>query len=94
MDKITIHCPFCDKEIEVLHSPSIVTTKRSVTATFGATTKIVRSTEKYEVPSDCPNCGKSAKEIKKALKEGGESKSVSHAEMLERIKKLGLATRI
>ena len=47
--------------------------------------------EKYEIlSSKCPNCGKSKKEIEKALKQG---KQPSREEVLKRMKEAGLPTR-
>lgn len=55
---------------------------------------LIRAKEHYYVQGDCPNCGKSKEEIKKAFEGKKESKPVKHNELLERLKKAGLPTRV
>ncbi|MBU5687907.1 MAG: hypothetical protein KQA31_00655 [Candidatus Aenigmarchaeota archaeon] len=68
---IEIKCPFCGYEkIKANFYPSVLQTAVSRSAAKGSVTKFYRTKEKYEVLSDCEKCGKKAKEIEKALKEG------------------------
>ena len=92
-ERRTSMCPFCEKKcVEVLYTPPRV--DRVATRGSGKNgTTLVRTAEKYEVLADCPNCGKPKKDIEKVLREG-ESRSVDHQAMMERLKKAGLPTRV
>jgi sarcosine oxidase delta subunit len=84
---IEIECPFCNQKIKVLHREE---TFRMERARAASNTKIIpkRIAEKYEILVEkCPNCGKSKKEIEKALKEG---KQPSHDEVIRRLREAGL----
>ena len=84
-----INCPFCSKlTITILHIPLTVS-KVSSRCRAGGTTKKVQK-EKYDILSGCEACGKSKKEVEKALNEG---KQLSHEEKLKRFKDAGLPTR-
>ena len=63
--------------------------KKTVSTSAKTSTKYFTVPEKYEVQSDCPNCGKSAKEIQKALNEG-KSDPEKDKKILERLKESGL----
>lgn len=70
VEKRNMVCPFCNHEgVESLYTPPYINlvVKRDAT---GAKTKRVKISEKYEIISGCSNCGKTKKEINKALKEG------------------------
>ena len=64
----------------------------SSSASAGTKRKAYRTPESYEILSDeCPNCGKSKKEIDKALK--GEPK-FSHEEIIKKANDAGLPLKI
>lgn len=80
------NCPFCNKEtIKILHQPFIVRKSMSKSR-FGAGGPVYTK-ERFDVLSGCDACGKSQKEVQKAL-DGGEERS--HEEKIERLKKRGL----
>ena len=85
---LTEEYPFCkQKTIKFLHREETFKMERGRAA---SNTKIIpkRVAEKYEIVSEkCPNCGKSKKEIEKALKEG---KEVPREEVLKRLREAGL----
>lgn len=89
IDRLTISCPFCNKEITVYYKPSIFQTHKSHSAAAGTKTSFYKTKEKYEVLEDCPNCHKSKKEIQKALQEG-VSKPKSKEELKKQLEELGL----
>ena len=66
--KILIVCPFCEKKsIPTFYHPKM----RQFVSCRGnghTSTQPRYVEEKYEILSDCPECGKSKKEIKAALK--------------------------
>ena len=64
-----LSCPFCDKgQITCLYFPSVMTEKRSVTATFGGKSKKKLTSEIWLIQSGCSNCGKNQEEVEKELK--------------------------
>jgi len=66
-----IPCPFCHKgKILCDHVPSVWSFKSKRTKTLPGSGTMKKSIEEWEVKTDCPNCGKTAKEIKRAMKEG------------------------
>jgi transcription elongation factor Elf1 len=84
-EKIT-NCPFCGKEtIKILHQPFVA--RKSMSKSRFGTGGPVYTKEKFEVLSGCEACGKSQKEVAKAL-EG--KKSMTHAERITMLKKGGL----
>lgn len=88
-----IECPFCKKSVvRILKSESFMQAQRTH---ISAGTKYIyhRVPEKYKVLESCPNCGKSKKEIQKAL-DTGITKELSHAERLKRLRGAGLPTKI
>ncbi len=65
-----IPCPFCGKgRILCDHIPSVYSVKRTTVGSNRSSTPH-KSPEIWEVKSDCSECGKSAKEIQKTMKEG------------------------
>jgi hypothetical protein len=80
-------CPFCKANIKTLYKPSVI--QFSISRISAKTSRVpYRTREKYEILVDkCPNCGKSKKEIEKALKEG---KEVPREEVLKRLREAGL----
>ncbi|MBU5689849.1 MAG: hypothetical protein QXM68_03035 [Candidatus Aenigmatarchaeota archaeon] len=88
-ENIILECPFCHKKtVNVIYYPSIL--QASTSRAAGRTvTKYYKTKEKYEVLSDCSNCGKKIKEIQKAL-EGEKKDPDKEKEIIERLKKQGL----
>lgn len=86
-------CPFCDiGRIKVRHVPILKKEQFASGSAFSKrTTTYTR--EHYTVLEDCPNCGKSKKEIEKRFATG-EAKSIGHKELLERLRKAGLPTTV
>lgn len=89
---IEIECPFCKRNsIKIVHSSAIY---GSQTIRVGSNRKTVPklTPEKTEIlSSKCSNCGKSKKEIEKALKQG---KQPYREEVLRRMKEAGLPLKI
>ncbi len=86
--ELLMDCPFCEKaKVKVRHKPSIITAKRRITATMGATRELHTSKEIYDVLEDCPNCHKTKEEIKKRLIEG---KPMDREAVLKRMRDMGL----
>lgn len=86
---IILKCPFCGEgDIEVTHFPSVLSRR---TGPYGGyKPKFERSAEQLTVNSEkCPKCGKSGKDIQRALKTG-KLKKMTHEERLEMLKKRGL----
>ncbi|MCM8808451.1 MAG: hypothetical protein NC926_11060, partial [Candidatus Omnitrophica bacterium] len=67
----------------------VLQTAVSRSAAKGSVTKFYRTKEKYEVLSDCEKCGKNAKEIEKALKDGIKDPE-KEKKIEERLKQQGL----
>lgn len=85
---LTEECPFCKHNvIRVMHTEETFSTRRTRIRS-GRSTQYIKNPEKNEVLSnECPNCGKSKKEIERALKHGKES---SNADIAKRLKEAGL----
>ena len=92
-DSKSMPCPFCDVgRIKVRHVPILKKEQFASGSAFSKrTTTYTR--EHYTVLENCPNCGASRKEIEKSLREG-LSKAINHKDLLERLKKAGLPTRV
>jgi len=89
MENLILECPFCRKKtINVVHIPSHFTSKTSRTSAKSKTV-FYKTKEKYQVQSSCPNCGKSAKQIQKALDEGVRDPE-KDKKILRRLKDQGL----
>ncbi|MBU5690348.1 MAG: hypothetical protein KQA35_04460 [Candidatus Aenigmarchaeota archaeon] len=89
VETIISKCPFCNKEVITLtYYPSILKSKTSRTSS-NSKTVFYKTKEKYEVSSDCPNCGKKAKEIQKVLNEGKKDPE-KEKEILKRLEDQGL----
>lgn len=92
-EKIKLECPFCHKsDLDAIHFPSVIQSATSAAA-HQKVTKFYKTKEKYEVQSKCPNCGKSVKEIQKALDEGVKDPE-KEKKKLKELKDLGLPTVI
>jgi hypothetical protein len=88
-ENVTLKCPFCEKEtITAIYIPPIL---QSHTAHAAGKSKTVyyQTKEKYEIQSGCSNCGKSQKEVEKALKEGKEDVD-KEKRILKRLKEQGI----
>lgn len=86
--KKIIECPFCKKiSVEALYYPPI--TKTKVSRTSAKSDRVFWKTkEKYEIISDCSNCGKSKREVKKAIKEGTPEEKRRKRERYKEVMKL------
>jgi hypothetical protein len=84
-----IDCPYCKKvKIGVTYIPGYKSwTKSSIAA--GSKLTAYYHDPKYKVESKCPSCGKSAKEIKEALENGGKPPKTLE-ERLKRLQACGL----
>jgi hypothetical protein len=86
-----IECPFCKSEsVKAIYCPPVLRIKRCRSAAAGTKTKFYRTKEKLEVISGCLNCGKSRKEVIKALKE----KKIDLKRRLEELKRQGFPSLI
>jgi sarcosine oxidase delta subunit len=87
--KTVIECPFCKKVgIAAFHWPQRREAHVSRISNKSATTYSIKP-EKYDILSDCPNCGKTKREIENFF-EGKTKEKRTHEERLERLKKRGL----
>lgn len=81
-------CPFCKEgKIKILHREETYSFQRPHASSNVKTIPKI-SPEKYEVFSEkCPNCGKSKKELEKALEKGKEP---SREDVIKRLREAGL----
>ena len=88
----TVKCPFCQKgDIEVTITLDWYSEGRAHSA--GRSAMIPQyHPERTEIHNNCPNCGKSKKELKEAI-ERGQNKQISHEERLKRLRDSGLPTK-
>ena len=78
-----IECPFCKKaKVRMFHKEGYYQARVS-RISAGAKTTYHWVPDTYEVLEDCPNCGKSKKEIQKIL-EGEISTNLSYQQGLKR----------
>ena len=88
-EKITLECPFCGKlVIDCMYFPPVLQSATSRTSAKSIT-KFYQTKEKYEIQSGCSNCGKSQKEVEKALKEGKKDPKKDER-ILKRLKEQGI----
>jgi uncharacterized protein (DUF2225 family) len=82
-----IECPFCKARIKALYKPSMI--QFHVSRISAKTARVpFRTQEKYQILVDkCPSCGRTRKQIEKALSEG---KELSNKEVLKRLREAGL----
>ena len=91
MPETLTNCPFCHKlTIKILHIPFVSNTFKSRSRAGGRVTRYQK--EKYNVLSGCDLCGKSKKEIERAL--NGPVKEISHEERIRRLKEAGLPIKL
>ena len=87
---VMLNCPFCGKKtIKALFIPSFFQAATSRSSASGSKTKFYKTKEKYEVQSGCSNCGKSEKDVQKALDEGKKDPE-KDKRILKRLKDQGL----
>jgi len=87
---VKLKCPFCGKEgVTAKYIPPSLGVKTSSSSSAGTKTKIYKTLERYEGISGCEFCGKTDKEIQKALRDGVYSKEKEN-KIVERLKKQGL----
>jgi len=85
IEKLKLDCPFCGVgKIDVLHIPESVRQSKSGEMSVPRKTK-----ENYMVESGCSNCGKSQKEVERALK-GSNSDVEKEKKIFERLKAQGI----
>lgn len=82
-----IECPFCKARIPILFKPSML--RFHVSRVSAKTARVpYRTEEKNEILVEkCTNCGRSKKEIERALKHG---KELSNNDVLRRLRDAGL----
>ena len=91
LQHVNLECPFCKKEaVKAVYHPPILQAKTS-RISAGAKTTFYRTREKYEIISGCSSCGKSKKEVSKALKEGGKR---DYRKKLKELSKQGFPMKI
>ncbi|MCX6820430.1 MAG: hypothetical protein NT016_00545 [Candidatus Aenigmarchaeota archaeon] len=90
--KLKEMCPFCEHEVlEILWWPSHTAASISRSA-IAKNTRWHKKAEGHELLSDkCPNCGKSAKEIERAWREGTQTNNIDKKKRLEELKELGFS---
>ena len=88
-ENVKLKCPFCEKDtIDAIYIPPVLQSATSRTSAKSIT-KFYQTKEKYEIQSGCSNCGKSQKEVEKALNEGKED-TEKEKRILERLKQQGI----
>jgi len=89
-----VECPFCHKMgVKAFYKPSYLQARTS-RISAGAKITYHRVPESYEIQGDCPHCGAKEKDIQKWYDGEYREKKLSHKELVERIKKSGLPTKI
>lgn len=92
--EMTMICPFCKKgEIKVFHKEGHLQPHFSRIAAKSAVT-YHKVPDSYEVLENCPNCGKTKKDIEKNLEGDEEITKEDRKKIIERMKKQGLPTEI
>jgi len=90
---VELECPFCEKlGVTAKYFPPSLGSKTSRSA-GGSKTQTFRVKERYEAISGCKFCGKSDKEVIKAMKEGKEDVD-KEKKILERLKEQGFSSEI
>ena len=86
-----VNCPYCGKPtIKILHQPFVA--RKNMTKSRLGSGLPVFTKERSEILCGCEACGKSKRDIEKALDNGNKGKS--HEERLKRLKDAGLPTMI
>ena len=93
LEIIKINCPFCGKDtISAVYIPPM-TEAHTTRTSAGSKTKFYQTEEKYEIQSGCSNCGKSQKEVERALKDSN-SDVEKEKKIMERLKQQGFSNEI
>jgi len=80
------NCPFCGREtIKIFHQPFVA--RKSMSKSRFGTGGPKFTKERFDVMSGCDSCGKSQKEVQKALEGRNER---TYEEKIERLKRRGL----
>jgi len=88
----TVRCPYCNKaDINIKNTSGYVSYRVSRISAGSKRTPYIHD-PKIEVLDNCPNCGKTKREIKDALEKG--KKAMSHSERLKLWKKRGLPLKV
>lgn len=83
-----IKCPFCEKgNIATSYTPQTVVMKRSRCSAKTAYSPFVKAAKEEVLTKECPNCGKTKKEIEERLRHG---KSPSREDVIRRMREAGL----
>jgi rubredoxin len=91
--EVELECPFCGKsKIRVYHKEGLLQAKTSRIAA-GAKQTFHKRPDEYHVQQDCPECGKTKKEIEKAF-ETGITKQETHEDKIKRFRKSGIPMRV
>lgn len=91
----TVTCPFCHKgQINVLYTSEHMSVHTAHAA--GKSSRIPNyHGERYEVYSNCPECGKSKSDIKQVLETGTKPITEDeHKKRIERLKAAGFGTKL
>lgn len=89
VENVKLKCPFCEKDtVDAIYIPPVLQSATSRTSAKSIT-KFYQTKEKYEIQSGCSNCGKSQKEVEKALNEGKKDPE-KDKKIFERLKNQGL----
>ena len=92
-----IKCPFCGEHvISAFHKPSFAQASRT-SISAGVKYTYHRKDEVYEIAGDCPKCGAKEKDIYKKVNGLDEDRKVTkedHQKLLERLKSMGMPTKI
>lgn len=87
-------CPFCKRgKVKIYFKEGFIQAKASSISAGKKYIKHKVDDKIEEIGSDCPVCGKSAKEIKKAF-ETGKTKEITHEDRLKRLRASGLPVRL
>jgi glyoxylate utilization-related uncharacterized protein len=87
--EVELECPFCGKKgVTAKYIPPSIQAHTSRSAA-GSKTQIHRVRERYEGISGCKFCGKSDKEVIKAMKEGKDDVE-KEKRILERLRQQGI----
>lgn len=88
----TIKCPFCKEgEIKISYTPERYTTQTIIVGSNRKTIPKLIPAQQEVLSDKCPKCGKTKKELQKALKEGVKP---SRKEVIKRMKEAGLPLKI
>lgn len=92
-DETEIECPFCGKgKIRMFHQEGYMQARKS-SISNKSSFSYHRVGDSYIVQNGCSECGKSVKEVQKAL-DTGITKKIPHKERLKKMKDQGMPTRI